>query len=61
MFYQMVIDKITWPAQDSDDEEFDVESMCRITGFLRIFIETGIGTFFFLFFLNKAIAHIANA
>ncbi|KAL4006397.1 casein kinase 1, gamma [Sarotherodon galilaeus] len=26
---QMVIDKITWPAQDSDeDEEFDVESMC---------------------------------
>lgn len=60
MFYQMVIDKITWAAQDSDeDEEFDVESMCRITGFLRIFIETGIGTFFF--FLNKAIAHIANA
>lgn len=50
MFYQMVIDKITWPAQDSDeDEEFDVESMCRITGFLRIFIETGIGTFFFFF------------
>lgn len=39
---QMVLDKITWPVEDSDDEdeEFDIECRCRITGFLRMFIET---------------------
>ncbi|XP_054871981.1 uncharacterized protein LOC118470840 isoform X2 [Amphiprion ocellaris] len=37
---QMLLEKITWPAEDSDDEDFDIESTCRITGFLRMFIET---------------------
>ncbi|XP_051809923.1 uncharacterized protein LOC110970857 isoform X1 [Acanthochromis polyacanthus] len=37
---QMLLEKITWPAEDSDDEDFDIESTCRITGFLRLFIET---------------------
>ncbi|CAJ1053415.1 uncharacterized protein LOC115548715 isoform X1 [Xyrichtys novacula] len=36
----MLLQKITWPVEDSDDEDFDVESTCRITGFLRMFIET---------------------
>ncbi|XP_077378930.1 G2/M phase-specific E3 ubiquitin-protein ligase-like [Festucalex cinctus] len=35
---QMVLEKITWPVEDID-EDFDIESMCRITGFLRMFIE----------------------
>ncbi|KAK0145252.1 hypothetical protein N1851_015848 [Merluccius polli] len=38
---QMLLQKITWPVEDSDDEDFDLESTCRITGFLRMFIETG--------------------
>ncbi|XP_076850662.1 G2/M phase-specific E3 ubiquitin-protein ligase-like [Brachyhypopomus gauderio] len=38
---QMLLDKIIWPVEDSDDDdEFDVETTCRITGFLRLFIET---------------------
>ncbi|KAI3377244.1 hypothetical protein L3Q82_008486, partial [Scortum barcoo] len=37
---QMLLGKITWPVEDSDDEDFDIESTCRITGFLRMFIET---------------------
>nr|XP_020483122.1 G2/M phase-specific E3 ubiquitin-protein ligase-like isoform X1 [Labrus bergylta]XP_020483666.1 G2/M phase-specific E3 ubiquitin-protein ligase-like isoform X1 [Labrus bergylta]XP_020516076.1 G2/M phase-specific E3 ubiquitin-protein ligase-like isoform X2 [Labrus bergylta]XP_029131192.1 G2/M phase-specific E3 ubiquitin-protein ligase-like isoform X3 [Labrus bergylta]XP_029131290.1 G2/M phase-specific E3 ubiquitin-protein ligase-like isoform X3 [Labrus bergylta]XP_029132000.1 G2/M phase-spec len=37
---QMFLDKITWPVEDSDDEELDIECKCRITGFLRMFIET---------------------
>nr|XP_046267505.1 uncharacterized protein LOC124071110 [Scatophagus argus] len=36
---QMVLQKITWPVEDSDDEDFDVENVCRITGFLRTFVE----------------------
>ncbi|KAK6299081.1 hypothetical protein J4Q44_G00305910 [Coregonus suidteri] len=35
---QMLLEKITWPVEDSDDEDFD--TTCRITGFLRMFIET---------------------
>jgi len=27
---------------DDEDEEWDVDSMCRITDFLRTFIETGV-------------------
>lgn len=38
--------KITWPVEDSDDEDFDIESTCRVTGFLRIVIEGGINTLF---------------
>ncbi|KAJ8245151.1 hypothetical protein GJAV_G00274630 [Gymnothorax javanicus] len=37
---QMLLEKITWPVEDSDDEDFDMESTCRITGFQRTFIET---------------------
>ncbi|KAL7401179.1 hypothetical protein ABVT39_024300 [Epinephelus coioides] len=37
---QMLLEKITWPAEDSDDEDFDIESTCHITGLLRMFIET---------------------
>ncbi|XP_065805904.1 uncharacterized protein [Labrus bergylta] len=37
---QMFLDKITWPVEDSDDEELDIECKCCITGFLRMFIET---------------------
>ncbi|XP_068580956.1 G2/M phase-specific E3 ubiquitin-protein ligase-like isoform X3 [Cebidichthys violaceus] len=37
---RMLLQKITWPAEDSDDEDFDLQSTCRITGFLRMFIET---------------------
>ncbi|KAM6997496.1 G2/M phase-specific E3 ubiquitin-protein ligase-like isoform 6-T6 [Tautogolabrus adspersus] len=39
---QMFLDKITWPVEDSDDEDegLDIECKCRITGFLRVFIET---------------------
>ncbi|CAJ1066513.1 uncharacterized protein LOC123481866 [Xyrichtys novacula] len=37
---QMLLQKITWPVEDSDGEDFDIESTCRITGFLRMFIET---------------------
>nr|XP_029132010.1 G2/M phase-specific E3 ubiquitin-protein ligase-like isoform X3 [Labrus bergylta] len=36
---QMFLDKITWPVEDSD-EELDIECKCRITGFLRVFLET---------------------
>ncbi|XP_076855207.1 uncharacterized protein LOC143510082 isoform X1 [Brachyhypopomus gauderio] len=37
----MLLDKIIWPVEDNDDDdEFDVETTCRITGFLRLFIET---------------------
>uniref|UniRef100_A0AAV2MJG4 Uncharacterized protein n=1 Tax=Knipowitschia caucasica TaxID=637954 RepID=A0AAV2MJG4_KNICA len=39
---QMLLERIIWPVEDSD-EDFDIESICRrITGFLRMFIETGI-------------------
>ena len=42
MFCQMVLDKINWPTQD-DEEDSDVslEDACRVTGFLRAFIENG--------------------
>lgn len=36
----ILLGKIIWPVEDSDDEEFDLESKCRITGFLRMFSET---------------------
>nr|XP_023666598.1 uncharacterized protein LOC111843331 isoform X2 [Paramormyrops kingsleyae] len=37
---QMVLDKIKWPTQDEDeDKEVSLEDACRITGFLRTFIE----------------------
>uniref|UniRef100_A0AAV2MM20 HECT domain-containing protein n=1 Tax=Knipowitschia caucasica TaxID=637954 RepID=A0AAV2MM20_KNICA len=36
---QMLLERIIWPVEDSD-EDFDIESICRITGFLRMFIET---------------------
>lgn len=42
----MLLEKITWPTEDSDNEDFDIEATCRITGFLRMFIETGINTLF---------------
>ena len=43
LFFQLLLDKIIWPVMDSDDdEEWDVDSMCLITGFLRTFIETGV-------------------
>ncbi|KAK6322598.1 hypothetical protein J4Q44_G00073900 [Coregonus suidteri] len=35
----MLLEKITWPVEDSDDEDFDLDTTCRITGFLRMFIE----------------------
>lgn len=31
--------------EDSDDEDFDLESTCRITGFLRTFVEAGMERF----------------
>ncbi|XP_030227057.1 uncharacterized protein LOC115554440 [Gadus morhua] len=37
---QMLLQKITWPVEDSDDEDLDLESTCHVTGFLRLFIET---------------------
>lgn len=38
----MVLDKIKWPTQDKDeDKEVSLEDACRITGFLRKFIENG--------------------
>nr|XP_040023949.1 uncharacterized protein LOC120812204 isoform X2 [Gasterosteus aculeatus aculeatus] len=37
---QMLLEKITWPVEDSDDDDFDLDTTCRITGFLRMFIET---------------------
>lgn len=40
MFHNMLIDKIMWPVEDGDeDEQFDVESKCCITGFLQMFTE----------------------
>ena len=41
VFLKMLLGKITWPVEDSDDEDFDLETTCRITGFLRMFIEKG--------------------
>lgn len=41
----MLLEKITWPVEDSDDD-FDIESSCRVTGFLRMFIEPGSNTLF---------------
>ncbi|XP_076855210.1 uncharacterized protein LOC143510082 isoform X2 [Brachyhypopomus gauderio] len=41
LVHAMLLDKIIWPVEDNDDDdEFDVETTCRITGFLRLFIET---------------------
>ena len=60
VFLKMFLQKITWPAEDSDDEDFDLESTCRITGFLRMFIETGINTLFGLciaLFSNASMSH----
>lgn len=39
----MLLDKIIWPCEDedSDDEDFDMDSACRVTGYLRTFIESG--------------------
>lgn len=38
----MVLEKINWPTQDEDeDREVSLEDTCRITGFLRTFIENG--------------------
>lgn len=42
VFFKMLLEEITWPVEDSDDEDFDLDTTCRITGFLRMFIETGI-------------------
>ncbi|MEQ2243718.1 hypothetical protein ILYODFUR_009706 [Ilyodon furcidens] len=36
----MLLDNVTWPVMDTDDEHCDVESMCHVTGFPRTFIET---------------------
>ncbi|KAK6297139.1 hypothetical protein J4Q44_G00317220 [Coregonus suidteri] len=40
LLHAMLLEKITWPVEDSDDEDFDLDTTCRITGFLRMFIET---------------------
>lgn len=38
----MVLDKINWPTQEEDeDSDVSLEDTCRITGFLRTFIENG--------------------
>ncbi|MEQ2172614.1 hypothetical protein GOODEAATRI_022935 [Goodea atripinnis] len=40
---QMLLDKVTWPVMNTDDDEgCDAKSMCRIAGFPRTFIETGV-------------------
>ncbi|XP_034095626.1 uncharacterized protein LOC117561984 isoform X4 [Gymnodraco acuticeps] len=37
---RMVLEKINWPTQDEDeDSEVSLEDSCRLTGFLRTFIE----------------------
>ncbi|XP_074519367.1 uncharacterized protein LOC141785115 [Halichoeres trimaculatus] len=36
---QMVLDKIHWPTQDLEDSDVPLEDACRITGFLRTFVE----------------------
>ncbi|XP_031171600.1 uncharacterized protein LOC116061499 isoform X2 [Sander lucioperca] len=37
---QMVLDKINWPTQDEEeDSDVSLEDTCRITGFLRTFVE----------------------
>ena len=50
----MLLDHILWPSaitviyenyiepKDDEDEEEDEEDICRISGYLRVFIETGI-------------------
>ncbi|KAJ8348992.1 hypothetical protein SKAU_G00275810 [Synaphobranchus kaupii] len=41
---QMILDKIIWPSPDSDDDDsLDLESSCRLTGFIRQYIENGNG------------------
>lgn len=38
----MVLDKINWPTQDEEeDSDVSLEDTCRITGFLRTFVENG--------------------
>ena len=51
----MLLEKITWPVEDSD-EDFDLDTIYCTTGFLRMFIETGINTLFGL-----CIALLTNA
>ncbi|KAK9513246.1 hypothetical protein VZT92_026795 [Zoarces viviparus] len=37
----MVLGKIKWPTEDEDeDHDVSLEDTCRITGFLRTFIES---------------------
>uniref|UniRef100_UPI0037E8F1A3 G2/M phase-specific E3 ubiquitin-protein ligase-like n=1 Tax=Semicossyphus pulcher TaxID=241346 RepID=UPI0037E8F1A3 len=37
---QMVLEKINWPSQDQEEEsDVSLEDACRITGYLRTFIE----------------------
>jgi len=39
---QMVLEKIKWPTEDEDeDSDVSLEDTCRITGFLRTFIQNG--------------------
>lgn len=41
-FIQEILDRIIWPAEcSSDDEDTSLEEKCRISGFLRQYIENG--------------------
>ncbi|KAJ8270424.1 hypothetical protein GJAV_G00114420 [Gymnothorax javanicus] len=41
--FQMILKRIIWPMEDSEDENIDgnVEEACLVTGFLRCYIEKG--------------------
>lgn len=60
LYFKMILDRIIWPTVDSDDEEYgdySLEDTYRMTGFFRLFIETG--KLNFLLFTSEAIQCIS--
>ena len=44
IFFKMILEKITWPSlndTEDGDEDVSLEDLCRITSFLRDYIENG--------------------
>lgn len=38
----MLLEKINWPTEDAnEDSDVSLEDACRVTGFMRTFIENG--------------------
>ena len=57
----MVLDKIKWPTQDEEeDSDVSLEETCRITGFLRTFIEDGKLIFTLHYLKKSSINNLSN-